>query len=227
MLKNFILLAIVLAFMGMNTIRSQLVVGETSCIADVNVKVDVTSKSEVMLTLTGPSDKWFGVGFGGDRMANTYAIIVDADGAHERKLGNHARGNELGNKLMVKSDSVLNGERTVVLGRARKPKNKDKFVFPKEAGSFNIICAFGQNGVTQFSQASYHGNRMDSSLTLAKSDDGEAGTCDAPGVCKSSRRCKRRRNTFDKSLCDGKQGCCTPKAGGGGKKKKKKKKMGL
>ena len=46
------------------------------------------SSSMVYITLEGPDDQWFGVGFGSTTMPNTYAIIVNGDGTvSERKLG--------------------------------------------------------------------------------------------------------------------------------------------
>ena len=51
-------------------------------------------KVNVRLTMSGPSDVWFGVGFDDSTMADRpYAIIVDGDGdVTERKLENHSPG---------------------------------------------------------------------------------------------------------------------------------------
>ena len=70
------------------------------------------------MTLTGPDGVYFAVGFGQSAMKNTYVIIVDGDGnVNEQKLGDHDPGNALSGMVSVKSNSVSNGIRTVVLTR--------------------------------------------------------------------------------------------------------------
>jgi len=48
------------------------------------------ASSKATLTLSGPADVWFGVGFGANAMTGTYAVVVDGQGAvSEHKLGDH------------------------------------------------------------------------------------------------------------------------------------------
>ena len=56
---------------------------------------------KVTLTLSGPADVWFGVGFGASTMNDKpYAIIVDGNGkVTERKLENHGPGTLLANSV--------------------------------------------------------------------------------------------------------------------------------
>ena len=60
---------------------------------EVNMSLSHDTKT-VVLTLSGPANVWFGVGFDASTMADKpYAIIVDGAGAvTERKLENHAPG---------------------------------------------------------------------------------------------------------------------------------------
>ena len=53
------------------------------------------------LTISGPADVWFGVGFGASTMNDKpYAIIVDGNGeVTERKLENHGPGTLLANSI--------------------------------------------------------------------------------------------------------------------------------
>ena len=59
----------------------------------VSLKIE-HDKVNVKLTMSGPSDVWFGVGFDASTMADKpYAIIVDGNGdVRERKLENHSPG---------------------------------------------------------------------------------------------------------------------------------------
>lgn len=104
----------------------------------VKVAVDVQPDVDtVKIELTGPSDVWFGVGFGatmsdmgessGYSMAGTPWAIVVADGkVEERKLGYHEPGTLLPVTVTVHSNTVINGHRKLVLTRGIK------------AGSFNF-----------------------------------------------------------------------------------------
>eukprot|EP01059_Diplonema_ambulator_P030544 TRINITY_DN5273_c0_g2_i1.p1 TRINITY_DN5273_c0_g2~~TRINITY_DN5273_c0_g2_i1.p1 ORF type:complete len:1010 (+),score=280.65 TRINITY_DN5273_c0_g2_i1:55-3084(+) len=43
-------------------------------------------KDTVNISMVGPADRWFGIGFGNDQMANTYSIIAGPDGIVETVL---------------------------------------------------------------------------------------------------------------------------------------------
>ena len=64
--------------------------------------------SRVQITLRGPSDLWFGVGFGASAMADLpYTLVVDGTGAvQERKLANHDQGAVLAPSVTVVSNTV-------------------------------------------------------------------------------------------------------------------------
>ena len=67
--------------------------GQASLGPEVNMTLRHDTKT-VVLTLTGPANVWFGVGFDASLMADKpYAIIVDGAGdVTERKLDSHAPG---------------------------------------------------------------------------------------------------------------------------------------
>jgi len=69
---------------------------DTSDADHAMLSIDVSlADQNLRLRLSGPSDKWFGIGFGSSLMSNTYAITVSGNPALEiaqRILGNHAPG---------------------------------------------------------------------------------------------------------------------------------------
>ena len=59
---------------------------------DFEIQIDLDEGTQnATITLIGPSDVWFGVGFGAKNMADEpYTIVVDGTGiVSERKLANH------------------------------------------------------------------------------------------------------------------------------------------
>ena len=82
---------------------------------------------ELLLVMEGPSETWFGVGFGGERpggMARAYAIVAEADAdgktgkIRERKLTDKdAGGADLGRSIRVHENAVVGHTRTVILSR--------------------------------------------------------------------------------------------------------------
>ena len=75
------------------------------------------------ITMAGPSQAWFGVGFNAKQMADApYALIVDAAGAvTERKLVEHGPGTLLPATVKTVSSSVVDGIRTRDLSTTRTP----------------------------------------------------------------------------------------------------------
>jgi len=131
------------------------------------------------ITLQGPSNAWFGVGFDAAIMANTpYAIIVhNASGntasIMERKLADHDPGTELAPSVTVVSQSVSGNTRTVVLTRAFKGKDLNYYSFDLSRDStIPIIAAVGSSQTF-----SYHKLRGGVPLTLVN-PSGPTCVCD-------------------------------------------------
>ena len=90
----------------------------------VHLEMAVTYDT-VTITLTGPSNVWFGVGFFAQAMEDKpYAIIIDGAGAvSERQLATHMgaaaspAGTLLSPSVRVVSSAVAGGRRTVALTR--------------------------------------------------------------------------------------------------------------
>ena len=108
-----------------------------------NVTVQILSGDIAEITLEGPADAWFGVGFGSSSMcvqgyadecpgSGPYSIIVQGDElVEERRLAFHGPGRVLPSFVKVLSNTVDHetDQRTVVLQRPLQGPNKDYYSF--------------------------------------------------------------------------------------------------
>jgi len=114
-------------------------------------KTDIGSCSlqidnQVSITMSGPSDKWFAVGFNASSMSDTpWTVVADGNGKiSEWHLGNHEEGTELSSFVKVVSNVVNNGIRTVVITRPLKgDAQRPTFAFNLAGTSFPFITAVG------------------------------------------------------------------------------------
>jgi len=134
----------------------------------VTISLDVNGPTDIVtITLSGPSQFWYGVGFNASQMADLpYAIIVDGDGeVHERKLADHDPGTLLQSSVKILSNTVANGIRTVVLQRALVGLTADYYTFSPAVATINFINALGATvHITQ------HKERAASSIELFHDD---------------------------------------------------------
>jgi len=100
--------------------------------------------SNVTITMSGPADVWFAVGFNAKVMATSpYTIVVTPDLVMERKLANHQPGKALAQEITVLKNTVSDGVRTVVITRAAMVLNNDYFGFSVTSNGFDFISAIG------------------------------------------------------------------------------------
>ena len=97
---------------------------------DLQIDLDVDGGTgNVTITLRGPSDVWFGVGFNASAMSDRpYTITVEENVVTERKLGNHMPGSPLTSSIQVLSNTVGPGARSKPAAMNRKggvPLNKE------------------------------------------------------------------------------------------------------
>jgi hypothetical protein len=120
------------------------VMGNATSLINVLLRIDAPA-DKVTLTLTGPSDVWFGVGFDAQAMKDTpWAVIVDGTGkVSERKLQDQSPGSELTASVTVVSSKVNGGLRTVVLTRAMKGASSDYYTFSLDTPKIPFINAIG------------------------------------------------------------------------------------
>eukprot|EP00462_Mataza_sp_D1_P020249 CAMPEP_0175139606 /NCGR_PEP_ID=MMETSP0087-20121206/11003_1 /TAXON_ID=136419 /ORGANISM="Unknown Unknown, Strain D1" /LENGTH=748 /DNA_ID=CAMNT_0016422649 /DNA_START=31 /DNA_END=2277 /DNA_ORIENTATION=- len=142
---------------------STLFTGTTASLVKVEVSLD-RPKLLATITLTGPSDVWYGVGFGASAMADTpWTIVVDGTGTvSERKLANHDAGTALPASVKVVSNHVDAKLRTVVLTRPFAGKSSDYYTFDPEKDSvLHFINAVGSTADFQ-----YHKDRTAAQLLI-------------------------------------------------------------
>ncbi|KAH3737860.1 uncharacterized protein LOC127850309 [Dreissena polymorpha] len=104
---------------------------------EVGTKIGITLNSTMaLITISGPDDVWFGVGFNATHMADSpYTIIINSDGVYERQIGTcgseaeHCPGDALDTSVTVVSTTVQDGKRTVVLSRPLKGKTSKHYTF--------------------------------------------------------------------------------------------------
>ncbi|ETO31614.1 hypothetical protein RFI_05507 [Reticulomyxa filosa] len=129
-----------------------------------NITLDLTivknsTADNVLIEMQGPTDRWFGIGFGANQMSGTYAITSTGSTGviTERKLGNHEQGTTLQSSVTVLSNvNNGNGFRTVKLSRSVQGPSSNYYTFPTSATSINLICARGDSsGATTLA---FHGD---------------------------------------------------------------------
>lgn len=144
----------------------------------VLINISINPSGNVSITLTGPSDVWFGVGFGATLMAETpNAIIVDGKGVvTERTLANHAAGSQIPTSVAILSNTVIKGKRTVVMTRTIKGATSAHYTFDAMKLKLDLINAIGSGP-----DFAYH--KMSNAVTMdlwPASEDASVCVCTMP-----------------------------------------------
>ena len=150
----------------------------------VELRMSVT-RDVTTISLTGPADVWFGVGFFAQAMQDApYAILVDGDGAvTERRLASHMgsaaspAGTLLSPSVRVVSSSVTGTTRAVVLTRMSAGASKQHASFTLQELSIPII-----NAVGSASTLAYHRNKTASSVTMWPTTPAPVCVCTQPAA---------------------------------------------
>ena len=104
-------------------------------IEDISIITSINSERDmVRLIISGPSDRYFGVGFGSLIMNNTYGIIgsgINSVSEHKLLMNSIDQSDTvLDNQIKIESDLISNGIRIITLTRPRTVIDKDYFDFP-------------------------------------------------------------------------------------------------
>jgi hypothetical protein len=172
-------------------------VGVAQSIVTVTVAME-PGANVVNVTMVGPADVWFGVGFGATSMCihpeadecptgGPYALIVSGDHVEERRLDDHGPGKVLESSVTVVSTVVEDGLRTVVVTRGLKGKTESHYSFDPKAAKIDFINAKGSS--LTFAQ---HKGHAAASLNLLAA---EVPTC----VCQAGIQGTIGGNAFRKS----------------------------
>ena len=130
---------------------------------DHTIEVSVEpSKNTVNISMTGPSDKWFGIGFNTTSMDGAYCIICSPDhntsngSCFEHLLSANGVGQTFKQQLIITvSDTITSGVRTVELQRKQviddnstNSINSSLFYnFPSSPSVVPVIYSYGTNGI--------------------------------------------------------------------------------
>jgi hypothetical protein len=123
----------------------------------MSVKLDITSN--VTMTLVGPSDRWFALGFGAQNMeAETDVVAVNSAGtlsSFDAKLIGYAApvADPLQN-WTITSNQVVSGVRTIVATRPLDTGDANDYTFSAEEGTLSLIWARGSSNSFTYG---YHG----------------------------------------------------------------------
>jgi hypothetical protein len=135
--------------------------GAAESLVKLTVGVDAGSKATAKITITGPSNAWFGVGFNATLMANEpYAITIEGSAGNvvERRLGSHDGNNPAGTVLQssvtVVSNTVADGLRTVVLTRPLQGVTTQHYTFDPNNLHIDFINAVGSSPKLAFHKSS-------------------------------------------------------------------------
>jgi len=129
------------------------------------VRVTLNNHTQLAtITLTGPSDVWYGVGFDTIAMSNSpYTIVVDGKtgAVSEHVLGNHEAGSQIGSSVTTVTNSVVGGVRQVVVTRPLQGLTTQHHTFNASTLLTNIISAYGTS-----TSLSYHKEKETAALHL-------------------------------------------------------------
>lgn len=139
------------------------VMGSTQSLVTVSAHLDAEA-DEARISMAGPSDVWFGVGFNAQEMSDEpWTVVVDGTGAvSERKLVDQKPGTLLTPSVKVVSNTVSGSIRTVLLTRPLKGATPDYYTFVVNGSSeLPFINAIGSGPAF-----SYHKAKLPASLLL-------------------------------------------------------------
>ena len=131
--------------------------------ANINIDNDTGTTT---LTLAGPSNKWFGIGFGNSNMNGTDIFMTNGSSIRDAYSTSNGQPQadsspESGDWTLV-SNTVSSGTRTIVATRANDTGNSNDYTFSASAGSLTVIWAIGSS-----TEYAYHSVRGATALSVS------------------------------------------------------------
>jgi hypothetical protein len=113
--------------------------------SSMSIQVDVNSAtSTVTLTLSGPADKWFAIGFNATSMSNgTDCIYYSTSLVDSVITGQGAPTTDATNEWTVVSNDLLSGTRRLLVLTRNFAGGAGDYTFNYNNNSLNVIWAFG------------------------------------------------------------------------------------
>ncbi|MFC6268454.1 T9SS type A sorting domain-containing protein [Frigoriflavimonas asaccharolytica] len=127
----------------------------------MSVKLD-TNATTATLTLTGPSDSWLGIGFGGTSMSSVSDMFIwnaTTNRDYTPSGGTSAPSADAAQSWVVSSDNVSGTTRTIVATRALV--STGNFTFINDTSPIQIIANRGNSNIN----IGYHGFNNNRTIT--------------------------------------------------------------
>lgn len=164
------LLMVILSVGGLNA--QTYTTGNMTFFGDYSGRIDVTATT-VTVTLIGPDTSWLGIGFDATLMSDIGKDVVVFDGTNITDRSFNGVGvvppTDTQN-WTLSSNTTADGERTVVMTRARVATQGTDYTFPTAAQPLNVIFARSIGSST----FGYHGagncGSLTANLTLGAND---------------------------------------------------------
>ena len=162
MKKNTFIALFLLAFTFSN---AQFTSGEVVLTSNVdnnmNVTIETTS-TDVTLTLMGPDNKWFAVGFGGITMGSVSDVFVYDGTGNFDKVG-HDQANptdDTNQDWTIISNTIDGVYRTIQATRSLSTYESNDYTFINDNSDIDVIWAYGNS-----LSLAYHGARYWTTIT--------------------------------------------------------------
>ena len=128
--------------------------------ANINIDADTDITT---LTLTGPSNAWFGIGFGNSDMNGTDIFMTTGSSIQDSYSSSNGEPQpDASQDWTLVSNTVSGSNRTIVATRANNTGDSDDHIFNASAGSLSVIYAKGSS-----TNYAYHGgNRGFTTLSV-------------------------------------------------------------
>ena len=128
--------------------------------ANINIDADTDITT---LTLTGPSNAWFGIGFGNSDMNGTDIFMTTGSSIQDSySSSNGPPQPDASQDWTLVSNTLSGSNRTIVATRANNTGDSDDHIFSASAGSLLVIYAKGSST----SYAYHGGNRGFTTLSV-------------------------------------------------------------
>ena len=119
--------------------------------ANINIDADTNITT---LTLAGPSNAWFAIGFGNSNMNGTDILMTDGSSTLRDAYSTSTATPqaEASQDWTLVSNNISGSTRTIVATRANNTGDSNDYIFNASAGSLSVIYAKGSS-----SNYAYHG----------------------------------------------------------------------
>lgn len=177
MKKNYILALLLGSFAFSNAQTQVRTTGDYDLSTDttfpLTLKVELNATTSLAtITMTGPSSKWFAVGFNASSMTAKTDVICYGTSLLDQVLpGGHSKPTtDTTNNLTLLSNTVNGSKRTIVATRPLSTGDANDFTFSSTASSLKVIWAVGSSTNVGAQHAIFSNDIIPFTTTLGNED---------------------------------------------------------